>query len=153
MAVCDSVSQFKAARGSCSQLNHNYMSSNIRINRVCKHCNRVFVARTTVTSFCSDQCAKNNYKRRQREKTIEIDEIDAAQQISQIKSSRKVNASIPGINEMISINVLAEITRLSERTIFRLLKDPAFPRVKVGKRLLFKKDVVLNYLTSKYGNV
>jgi excisionase family DNA binding protein len=57
------------------------------------------------------------------------------------------------MNEMISINSLAEITRLSERTIFRLLKDPGFPRVKVGKRLLFKKDVVLDYLTSKYGNV
>ena len=151
--MCDSVSQLMAATGSCSQLNSYYMSSNIRINRVCKHCNRVFVARTTVTSFCSDQCAKNNYKRRQREKTIEIAEIDAAQEISQIKSSRKVNASIPGMNEMISINALAEITRLSERTIFRLLKDPAFPRVKVGKRLLFKKDVVLDYLTSKYGNV
>ena len=151
--MCDSVSQFKAARGSCSQLNSYYMSSNIRINRVCKHCNRVFVARTTVTNFCSDQCAKNNYKRRQREKTIDIAEVDTAREISKINSSRKINASFPGMNEMISINSLAEITRLSERTIFRLLKDPDFPRVKVGKRLLFKKDVVLDYLTSKYGNI
>ena len=31
------------------------MSSNIRISKVCQHCNRVFTAKTTVTKFCSDR--------------------------------------------------------------------------------------------------
>ena len=54
---------------------------------------------------------------------------------------------------MINISDLSAMTGLSERTIFRLIKDPAFPRLKIGKRLLFKKDSVMNYLTSKYGNI
>jgi hypothetical protein len=34
-----------------------------------------------------------------------------------------------------------------------LMKDHKFPRLKIGHRLLFKKDEVLNYITFKYGNV
>lgn len=129
------------------------MSSNIRVNRVCKHCNKVFIAKTTVTSFCSDQCAKSNYKKRQKEGRIQISEADTQRQIAEGKVQDK--SKLPGsmMNEMVAIGGLSEVTSLSERTIFRLLKDPGFPRIKVGKRLLFKKKDVLDYLTSKYGNV
>ena len=48
---------------------------------------------------------------------------------------------------------LSSMIGLSERTIFRLMKDPGFPRLKIGKRLLFKKDNVMDYLTSKFSNV
>lgn len=128
------------------------MSSNIRINKICKHCNRFFIAKTTVTSFCSDQCAKNNYKKRQRENKISLSERDDDQQLAEVKRAGSAGSLSAAPTEMISINRLSEITGLSERTIFRLLKDPAFPRLKIGKRLLFKKDAVIDYLTSKYGN-
>jgi predicted DNA-binding transcriptional regulator AlpA len=128
------------------------MSSNIRINKVCKHCNRFFIAKTTVTSFCSDQCAKNNYKKRQRENKISLSEGDNNRRLAEVQSAGSAGplSAIP--TEMVSINRLSEITGLSQRTIFRLLKDPGFPRLKIGKRLLFKKDAVIDYLTSKYGN-
>lgn len=54
---------------------------------------------------------------------------------------------------MVGVNGLSVITGLCERTIFRLIKDPAFPRVKIEKRLLFKKDTVIEYLTAKYENI
>ncbi|WP_431218056.1 hypothetical protein ACQ86N_02235 [Puia sp. P3] len=46
------------------------MSSNIRLKRVCEHCGKVFTAKTTVTKFCSDECAKKNYKLRQKATAI-----------------------------------------------------------------------------------
>lgn len=128
------------------------MSSNIRINKVCQHCDRVFIAKTTVTKFCSDQCAKSNYKKRQKDVRIEVSQADTERQLSKGKQQVK-SASVDSSAEMVGIGGLSSVTGLSERTIFRLIKDPAFPRVKIGKRLLFKKDAVINYLTSKYGNI
>ena len=40
------------------------MSSNIAIQRICQHCGKEFTARTTVTQYCSDDCAKRAYKAR-----------------------------------------------------------------------------------------
>lgn len=46
------------------------MSSNIKISRMCLCCGTEFIARITVTKFCSHKCASKDYKRRQREKKI-----------------------------------------------------------------------------------
>jgi len=128
------------------------MSSNIRINKVCQHCNKVFIAKTTVTKFCSDQCAKSNYKKRQKDARVEVSQADTERQLSEGKQQNR-SAFADSSAEMVGIGGLSAVTGLSERTIFRLIKDPMFPRVKIGKRLLFKKDAVINYLTSKYGNL
>lgn len=131
------------------------MSSNIRIKRICQHCNKIFTAKTTVTKFCSDNCAKANYKKRQKEHKIEVSHIETEEQLSEVKQQNKESVISAGlvVKEMINISDLSAMTGLSERTIFRLIQDPMFPRLKIGKRLLFKKDSVMNYLTSKYGNV
>jgi predicted DNA-binding transcriptional regulator AlpA len=129
------------------------MSSNIRIKKICGHCNKIFTAKTTVTKFCSDNCAKANYKKRQREHKIEVSHTDTENQLSQTKSPSKSLSGGFLDREMVSINGLAAITGLSERTIFRLMKDPEFPRVKIGKKLLFKTDNVMDYLTVKFSNV
>ena len=78
---------------------------------------------------------------------------DTENQLSQTRSrDRSLLNGFPE-KEMVRMNGLAAITGLSERTIFRLMKDPEFPRVKIGKKLLFKTDHVIDYLTSKFSNV
>jgi predicted DNA-binding transcriptional regulator AlpA len=76
-----------------------------------------------------------------------LSHTDTENQLSQTKSSSKSLSGGFLDREMVSINGLAAITGLSERTIFRLMKDPEFPRVKIGKKLLFKIDNVMSYLT------
>jgi hypothetical protein len=49
-----------------------YMSSNIRINRICQHWEIEFEAKTTVTQFCGDRCAKYNYKTRKKTEKIKV---------------------------------------------------------------------------------
>ncbi|MEO7120094.1 MAG: helix-turn-helix domain-containing protein [Ginsengibacter sp.] len=85
---------------------------------------------------------------------MELSNIDTEQQISQTKL-HPVNSLLSGFGskELVSINDLSARVGLSERTIFRLMKDPEFPKVKIGKKLLFKTANVMDYLTSKYGNV
>ncbi|WP_158085349.1 hypothetical protein [Niastella vici] len=53
------------------------MSSNIRIQKVCLHCKKVFTAKITVTKFCSDDCAKRNYKLRIKVKKVEASVSEA----------------------------------------------------------------------------
>ncbi len=130
------------------------MSSNIRIKRVCQHCGKLFTARTTVTKCCSDDCAKRLYKKRQREANI----IESNQQTSKDVANQVDGLSAhltkvdPFVKLLIDIDELSAITCLSRRTLFRLMKDIQFPRLNIGRRLLFKKEDVLEYLTSKYEN-
>lgn len=51
------------------------MSSNIRLIKICEHCNNEFVGKTTVTKCCSDYCAKRLYKLKQKEQKIAQTEL------------------------------------------------------------------------------
>jgi len=47
------------------------MSSNIRIEKTCLYCAEFFIAKTTVTKYCSDNCAKRAYKKRKRQEKLQ----------------------------------------------------------------------------------
>lgn len=130
------------------------MSSNIRLKKICQHCSDVFIAKTTVTQFCSDQCAKANYKKRIKEQKIDMSiRATRSQLVQENNDGEDKKKSIQQLKEFISLSELSAITGLSKRTIYRLMKDSKFPRLKIGKRLLLQKTDVLNYITFKYGNV
>lgn len=136
------------------ELKKNRMSSNIRIKKICKHCDKVFTAKTTVTKFCSDVCAKANYKKRIKEQKIDLSRNDTMRQlVPAIDNQGGINNPVKQSKEIITLLELSAITGLSRSTFYRLMKDKKFPRLKVGERLLFKKVQVLNYITDKYGNV
>lgn len=132
------------------------MSSNIRIQKVCLHCKKVFTAKTTVTKFCSDDCAKRNYKLRMKGQKVEASVSEARSEMDQLLSGgSKGNAMAASIGEKALINVkeLSVLTGISRRSIFNLMADDAFPRIKIGRKLLFDKNHVLEFIKSKYGNV
>jgi predicted DNA-binding transcriptional regulator AlpA len=52
------------------------MSSNIRIKRVCAQCHQDFVARTTVTKFCSLDCNRRYYKTVSKSEKINQSELE-----------------------------------------------------------------------------
>ena len=47
------------------------MSSNIEIEKTCQWCGKTFIARTTVTAYCSHRCSGLAYKERKRQKMVE----------------------------------------------------------------------------------
>ncbi|MEO5782801.1 MAG: helix-turn-helix domain-containing protein [Ginsengibacter sp.] len=130
------------------------MSSNIRIKKICQHCDKVFTAKTTVTKFCSDECAKANYKKRLKEQKLDVSRTATKHQLlPKGDKPEEGNYINKPSKEIISLLELSAMTGLSKRTFYRLMKDKNFPRLKIGQRLLFKKIEVLNYITLKYGNV
>ena len=126
------------------------MSSNIKIKRVCEHCHTVFMARTTRTRFCSHKCNSRAYKAQERNQKLEQSQLetDAA-----ITSTALPNVIPTAPKILINVKELSALTSLSQRTIFRVMKDDKFPKLRVGKRLLFNKEEVINYMNFKYGCV
>jgi len=130
------------------------MSSNIRLKKICVSCGQLFIAKTAVTKCCSDACAKALYKKRLRDQKLEAAQSANKDEITSVVVNATTNIDDKKEEkELIDITGLAAVTGLSERTLFRLIKDPLFPKFKIGKRLLFKKEKVMIYLTHKYSNL
>jgi excisionase family DNA binding protein len=128
------------------------MSSNLTLKKVCQHCGNVFTAKTTVTKFCSDDCAKKNYKLRKRKEAILISNSQTKESLL-TKTINKPERLTMDQQELINIRVLSAVSSIGERTLYRLIKDKEFPKVKIGRVLLFHKKTVIDYIIKKYGNL
>lgn len=124
------------------------MSSNIRINRVCSHCGEPFIAKTTVTQYCGDNCAKRAYKLRMKNQNILRSNEETKEAILKPEDQP---LKIPSNNEFINATQLAALLSVSESTVFRLIKEDGFPKIKLGRRLVFNKAIVVDYINNKYG--
>ena len=123
LTVLDSLRQLEAGE---------IMNTKIRIQRICKHCGEEFTARTTVTQFCGDNCAKRAYKVRLRQAKIE--KSNAETQAIRDKPLEDLRAK-----DFLSIAETCALLGLSERTVFRLLQNGRIPASKFGRRTIIKR--------------
>lgn len=121
------------------------MSSNITVIRVCEHCSNDFTARTTVTRFCSDLCAKRNYKQRQKEKKINQ---------SNKETENKKQIRVKRIKDLSNLEFLnpsdtAKLLQCSRVYVYQLLNNGRLPFVQLSekKRLISRNDIDI-YLQS-----
>ena len=104
------------------------MSSNIRINKVCQHCGGEFVAKTTVTKYCGDVCAKRAYKARKREEKID----KAVQDTSTIK--RQELQALQS-KEFLTVKEVASLLGCSVRTVYYQVNEGTIKSTNLGKRM------------------
>ena len=124
------------------------MSSEMRLKKMCEYCGTPFIAKQHRTRFCCHRCNQLDYKQKQRDLTI-ADTIDRTRQITE---QQKPSFSLHTVEKsLINIKELSVVCSISERTLFRLIKADDFPKMKVGKRLLFDKLQVLEYFNHKFG--
>ena len=119
------------------------MSSKIEVQRICKHCGNEFTARTTVTQFCGDTCAKRAYKARlraakvgesnretQRIKNQPIEELKAKEFLTVREVARLLNCSVRSAYYYIesgtikAVNLGQRITRVKRSEIDKLFEQP-----------------------------
>jgi predicted DNA-binding transcriptional regulator AlpA/endogenous inhibitor of DNA gyrase (YacG/DUF329 family) len=125
------------------------MSSEMRLKKLCEYCGSPFIAKQHRTRFCSHRCNQLDYKRKQRDLLI----ADTNASTMEIIHQKKPPTALQSIQKvLINIKELSVVCGISERTLFRLIKAEDFPKMKVGKRLLFDKDLVLQYFNHKFGN-
>lgn len=115
------------------------MSSNITVIRVCEHCGKDFTARTTVTRFCSDLCAKRNYKQRQKEK-----KINQSNKETEVKKQSRVKL-IKDVSRLDYLNPTdtARLLMCSVRNVYKLIDSGKLPYAQLSekKRLISRNDI------------
>jgi excisionase family DNA binding protein len=108
------------------------MSSNIRIERICQHCGNDFIAKTTVTQYCSDNCAKRAYKARQKKAKIQTSNEET--KAIRLKPIIELKAK-----EFLNISETCQLLGLSRWTVWRAIKAGELVAVKVGRRTIIKR--------------
>ncbi len=94
------------------------MSSNIQVTRICLHCNKEFTAKTTVTKFCSDLCAKRNYKLRQKIEKINSSDIETANQRIKVTPNNVKNITS---KEYLSVTEVGQLIGCSRQNVYKLI--------------------------------
>ena len=115
------------------------MSSNIEVQRICEYCGNEFTARTTVTRFCSDTCAKKSYKDRQRKERISRSDIETIkvkhQHIEDIKAK-----------EFLTVKETAVLLNCSIRSVYYYIENGNIKATNIGRRITRVKRSELNKL-------
>lgn len=109
------------------------MSSNIRIKKVCQHCGTEFIAKTTVTKYCGDNCAKRAYKvRKKKEKVESTPSID--EQLVEFRSNALDK------KEFLNIKETCQLLGASRMTVYRQIKRGNIPAFKLGRRTIIMRS-------------
>lgn len=107
------------------------MSTNIKVQRICEYCGNEFTAKTTVTRYCSDICAKRGYKARVREAKIEA----TNQQTRSIKSRPLEELKA---REFLNVRDVSKLIGCSRQNVYLLINSG---RLK-ATNILEKKTIV-----------
>lgn len=113
------------------------MSSNIRITKICEGCGSEFIAKTTVTRYCSQKCNSRDYKRKARESKI----LKAQEDTIKIKPQ---HFKEPDLNskDILSIKESSLFIGISRNTIHRLFKDGTLKPTRIrGRVLITRKEI------------
>lgn len=104
------------------------MSSNIEIQRICQHCGNEFTARTTVTKYCGDDCAKRAYKERLRAAKVEISNKETQRTKSQPIQELKGK-------EFLTVREVARLLNCSVRSAYYYIESGTIKATNLGQRI------------------
>jgi excisionase family DNA binding protein len=112
------------------------MSTNIKVQRICQHCGNEFTAKTTVTQFCSPDCAKRAYKERLKAVKIEISN-------KQTQSIINRPIEILKAKEFLTVRDVSTLLNISLRTTYRLIEQGNIRAVNLSERktLVKRSDI------------
>lgn len=103
------------------------MSSNIKVQRICQHCGKEFTARTTVTQYCGDDCAKKAYKARIRQAKIQTSNSDTLR--IRTRPIEEIRAK-----EFLTVREAAALLNCSVRSAYNYINSGNIKAVNLGIR-------------------
>lgn len=117
------------------------MSSNIKVQRICRHCGNDFIAKTTVTKYCSHKCSQRAYKARIKTEKINTSNKETHSIITQPIEVLKAK-------EFLNVRDVATLLGCSVRTTYRLIDNGTLKAVNLAERMTRIKRSDLNNLLS-----
>jgi excisionase family DNA binding protein len=111
------------------------MSSNIQVYRVCEHCKQDFIAKTTVTRYCTHKCNRAAYKLKLKEAKIERSHAETA--AVKDKPLEDLTKKL-----FYTIDDLTQLFGISKRTFYRIIERGELPHAKLGGKTFVHKDTI-----------
>ena len=108
------------------------MSSKLYIPKKCKHCGNAFIARTTVTRFCGDNCAKKAYKVRKRNEKIQST-LTVNMQKNNVAPAI-INYNTVNNKDFLSVTEASQLIGVSRWTIQRMIQQGRLKAVPFGRK-------------------
>lgn len=119
-----------------------FMSSNLYIPKTCMHCGNAFVARTTVTKYCGDTCAKKAYKARKRNQKIQATLTQDMKKQHEVVSNPDLNAVHN--KDFLSVTEASQLIGVSRWTIQRMIKQGRLKAVPFGRKRILARWQIEN---------
>jgi len=102
------------------------MSTNITVERICEHCGKTFLAKTTVTKYCSLNCNRRHYKQK-----IRNVKISASNEQTLSIRTKAINDQ-PA--EFLTVKQAARLLHCSERIIYQQIRSGRIKAIQLSER-------------------
>ncbi len=119
-----------------------FMSSNLYIPKTCKHCGNAFTARTTVTQYCGNPCAKKAYKARKRKEKIQSTlnaDMKQKNEVVEVQNPNAVNNK-----DFLSVTEASQLIGVSRWTIQRMIQQGRLKAVPFGRKRIVARWQIEN---------
>lgn len=111
------------------------MATNIRVEKICEHCRKKYIAKTMVTRYCSHTCNSRAYKERKKyEKLNGVNTSNGEISIKKVPGPSSTYLSKIKETEFLTVPEVAKLLRLSKATIYRLIKEGNLKAVRFSQR-------------------
>lgn len=109
----------------------SFVSGSRRLKRVCQFCGDSFTAKTTVTKFCGDNCAKRAYKLQVKKVKSQRSNTEPATTLNQAW----VNASQ---KDYLNVKETCVFMGISRTTLWRLASNDSLSAKSNGRKRIFR---------------
>jgi excisionase family DNA binding protein len=104
------------------------MSSNIKVLRICQHCGTEFIARTTVTKYCSHRCGSAANKALKRAEKVQKSNTETKQ--IKTKPIEELKAK-----EFLTVRDIATLLNCSVRSVYYYIESGTIKATNLGQRI------------------
>lgn len=120
------------------------MSSNLKIPKVCQQCGNSFVAKTTVTKYCSTLCASRACKKRKREEKIQAALNETKTELQGTQTLQSLQTDNIQSKQFLSVKEAAKLLGASRWTIQRMIQREQIKVGKLGRRTIIPRTEIDN---------
>ena len=92
------------------------MSSNMQVKRICQFCQKEFMARTTVTKYCTHKCNSRAHKAKARQAKLQASHLEMVK----VKESRKVDLSN---EEVLNVAQAARMLNTTKKAVYKMISS------------------------------
>lgn len=128
------------------------MSSNIEITRICEFCQKEFLARTTVTRYCSHLCNSRAYKAKIKSEKIRKSNIETVRAKTQAYKEKTQDIELIKAKEFLTVKDITILMNCSRQTVYKMINSGKLKSVDLNiKKFIVKRSTLDKLLTNEQG--